>query len=198
VTWRDGVGPVALGARHIVDDSDGLFLGGIGFEDDDAAGVEELVGDVGQDGGAAGGDAAFGDEDQEAVEKLVDVRGGIELREFGEEFRGEVFRVALGVRREGAGDAGLGVAEAKAKMSFQAGKPTALAIGIAIGTARSIRVRRACDGIRRGAWANRCGVHWFILLWAGGGYTPHPMHECQNKGDRKWAICKCMKTKRGD
>src|SRR6266436_5767325 len=31
-----------------------------------------------------------------------------------------------------------------------------------------------------------------------GGYTPHPMHECQNKGDIKWAICKCMKRKSGD
>jgi hypothetical protein len=24
---------------------------------------------------------------------------------------------------------------------------------------------------------------------------PHPMHECQKKGDRKWAICKSMKRK---
>ncbi len=34
----------------------------------------------------------------------------------------------------------------------------------------------------------------------GGGtpYTPHPMHECQNKGDRKWAIHKCMKRKNED
>ena len=54
-------------------------------------GVEELVGDVGKDGGAARGYAAFGDKDQEAVEELVDVRGGIELREFGEEFREEIF-----------------------------------------------------------------------------------------------------------
>ncbi len=27
-------------------------------------------------------------------------------------------------------------------------------------------------------------------------YTPHPMHECQNKEDTKWAIRKRMKTKR--
>jgi len=136
-----------------------LFGLSIVFACDGAMGVEELVGDVGKDGGAAREYAAFGDEDQEAVEELVDVRGGIELREFGEEFREEVFRVALGVRREGAGDAGLRVAEAKAKMSLQAGKPAALAIGIAIGTARSVRVRGACDGICGGAWANGCGVH---------------------------------------
>jgi len=63
--------PVALGARHIVDDSDGLFLGGIGFEEDGAVGVEELVGDVGQDGGAAGGDAAFGDERRRRARNLL-------------------------------------------------------------------------------------------------------------------------------
>ena len=28
-----------------------------------------------------------------------------------------------------------------------------------------------------------------------GGHTPHYMDECQNKGDRKWAICKCLKRK---
>jgi len=37
------------------------------IEGDGAMGVEELVGDVGQDGGAARGDAAFGDEDKEPV-----------------------------------------------------------------------------------------------------------------------------------
>jgi len=55
-----------------------------------AMAVEELVGDVGQDGGAARGDAAFGDKDQELGEKLVDVDGRVELGEPGEEFRGEV------------------------------------------------------------------------------------------------------------
>ena len=30
----------------------------------------------------------------------------------------------------------------------------------------------------------------------GAPYTPHPMHECQNKRDRKWAICRRMKRKR--
>jgi hypothetical protein len=27
--------------------------------------------------------------------------------------------------------------------------------------------------------------------------TPHYMDECQNKGDRKWAICKWLKRKSG-
>jgi hypothetical protein len=73
------------------------------FSFDGAVRVEELVGDVGEDGGAARGHAAFGDEDQEPVEEFVDVHGRIELREFGEEFRGEVFRVVLGVYGGGKG-----------------------------------------------------------------------------------------------
>jgi hypothetical protein len=56
-------------------------------------GVEELVGDVGEDGGAAGRDAASGDEREESAEKLADVRAGGELGEFGEEIGGEVFRI---------------------------------------------------------------------------------------------------------
>jgi hypothetical protein len=60
------------------------------FAVDGAVGMEELVGDVGQDGGAARGDAAFGDKDQELGEKLVDVDGRVELGEFGEEFPREV------------------------------------------------------------------------------------------------------------
>ena len=83
------------------------------------------------------------------------------------------------MRREGAGDAGLGVAEAKAIMSLQTGKPAALATGIAIGAARSVRVRRDCDGIRGGDWANGCGVHGFILLRLGRGVHTPPIR-CMN------------------
>ncbi|SRR6266699_5933958 len=97
VSWRSrfGVGPVAVGARHIVDDPDGLFVGGVGFEDDGAVGVEELVGDVGEDGGAARGDAAFDDEGEEAGEELADVGSGGEFGEFGEKVGGEIGEIAL-------------------------------------------------------------------------------------------------------
>jgi len=50
---------------------------------DGAMGVEKLVGDVGHDGGAAGGNAAFGDEDEEAGKKRFDVETGAELGELG-------------------------------------------------------------------------------------------------------------------
>ncbi len=84
-----GVGQSRLGRGN--DDLLRFFGLSFVFACDGAMGVEELVGDVGQDGGAARGYAAFGDEDQEAVEKSIDVRSGIELRQFGEEFWGEVF-----------------------------------------------------------------------------------------------------------
>jgi len=64
VTWGYGIGPVTLRAGHVKDDFLGLVGDGIGFEGDAAVGVEELVGDVSEDGSAAGRDTAFGDEDE--------------------------------------------------------------------------------------------------------------------------------------
>ncbi len=78
------------------------------FAVDGAVGVEELVSDVGQDGGAAGGDAAFGDEDHQPGEELVDVDGGVELGEFGEEVGGEVFRIVLWRLGHGGAQGGRG------------------------------------------------------------------------------------------
>ncbi len=94
--------PRVAGAGDIA----GLEAGRVGvfelekvFAIDGAVGVGELVGDVGEHGGAAGGDAAFGDEDHQPGEELVDVDGGVELGEFGYEVGGEVFGVVLDVRR---------------------------------------------------------------------------------------------------
>jgi len=64
---------------------------------DGAVRVEKLVGDVGEDGGAAGGDGALGDELEEPGEELTDVYASGELGEFGEELGGEVFRAAMGL-----------------------------------------------------------------------------------------------------
>jgi len=71
---------------------------------DGAVGMQELVGDVSQDGGAARGDAAFGDEGEKIGEEFVDREGGLELGEFADKFCGEID----GVRRGGLW---LGVAE---------------------------------------------------------------------------------------
>ena len=69
---------------------------------DGAVGVEELVGDVGEDGGTARGDATFGNEGEEPGEKLADVYAGGEFGELGKEVGGEVFRVTVRLLR-GAG-----------------------------------------------------------------------------------------------
>ena len=140
---------------------------------DGPMGVEELVGDVGHDRGAAGGDAAFGDEDEEAGEKLVDVDAGAELGEFGEEFGGEAFRVVLDVHRKGSGGGCLRVAEAKARVSWRAGEAAALAVGIEISTARSGGLWRCGDRITGGAGTDSCCAHELFLFFGeeGGTYT---------------------------
>ena len=138
------------GVRDVEDDL-GVFLGGSGFEGDGAVGVQELVGDVGLDGGAAGRDAAFGDEGEEAAEELADVGASGELGEFGEEIGGKIFRVVVdGHRDEGRG-VSRGVAAAKTGVVRQAGETAALAVGMEIRTASGSSLHRTCDGIGGGA-----------------------------------------------
>jgi hypothetical protein len=90
-------------------------------------GVEELVGDVGKDGGAAGRDAAFGYESEEAGEELTDVRAGGELSEFGKEIGGEVFRVVL--QGLGRGRDQGGVSEAEIGANIQNSKTATATVG---------------------------------------------------------------------
>jgi hypothetical protein len=68
---------------------------------------------------------------------LADVCAGGELKEFGEEVGGEVFRV--GLNWKGNGGVCLGVTEAKARVNRQAGEAAALAVGINIRNVPSIR-----------------------------------------------------------
>jgi hypothetical protein len=65
------------------------MLGG-DFSVDSGKGVKELVGDVGEDGGAARGDAISGEKQQKAGKEVVDVRGGGEFREAVGEAGGQV------------------------------------------------------------------------------------------------------------
>jgi hypothetical protein len=120
---------------------------------DGAMGVEELVGDVGHDGGAAGGDAAFGDEDEEAGEKLVDVEAGVELGEFGEEFSGEVFRVVL---RLGRGEQS-GMTETKMGASVQNSETTAATVGGEV-AATGGGLRFGLGGVRHAGLSKACGI----------------------------------------
>jgi hypothetical protein len=108
----------AVGARAVEDDGDGLL---VGFAINGALGMEKLVGDISQNGGSARGDAAFGDEDKEFGEELVDVGSGLELGELPDEFGGEIG----GVRRGGLW---LGVAEAKTGARVHDGKLAAATV----------------------------------------------------------------------
>ena len=79
------VSSVAFGAGEVEEDLLGLVVR-LFFGDD--VGEQELVADVGENGGAARRDAAFGHE--EAEKALAKVLGGGEVGAFGEEVLGEV------------------------------------------------------------------------------------------------------------
>jgi len=74
---------VTFGAREIDDDLLGLVVLLAGLAGKGAMGMEQLVRDVRQNGGAAGRDAALGDEDEQPGEESLDVSGRLELRELG-------------------------------------------------------------------------------------------------------------------
>src|SRR5712691_3099285 len=78
---------VVAGAGHVDDDLDrgvGILLG-IELAFDGGEGTEELIGDVGKYGGAAGGDFVVGEEEEQAREEVVDLGGGGEVVEVGGE-----------------------------------------------------------------------------------------------------------------
>jgi hypothetical protein len=144
-----------VGARHVAelnDGSSGVAEGQEIFAVDGAVRVEELVGDVGEDGGAACGDAALGEEDQEAGKKLVDVDGGVKLRELREEVGGEVEGVAGRCGQKGAdGGAGAEMVETEPKMGIGGVESATLAVGetvlaAATGFGTTLgRLRLRCD-----------------------------------------------------
>jgi len=103
--------------------------------------MQELVGDVGENRGAARRDAALGDLNEEAGEEFAEVFGGRELREAGEKVRGEVGGVAGGRRQGGFQMEMIGT---EAVLGFQAGATAALAIGEAMQAARSSGRRAGC------------------------------------------------------
>ena len=98
---------VADGAGNVDDDiGDGFFV----FAGDFGEGAGKLLKDVGQDGGALGGDTVFGQEAEEVGEDEVDVGGGFDVLEFAEEFAFEVGKVGVfEVKGEVGGAEGGGV-----------------------------------------------------------------------------------------
>jgi len=121
----------ALGALHVENDRSlaAIFLFGDGGE-----GAEELVGDVGEDGGAAGGDFVLGEEEQQAREKVVYLGGGGEVVEVGGKGGGDFGGV--GWRRSGR----LGVLRAE-RLAAEADEAATHAVGEAI-----VAASRVIDG----------------------------------------------------
>jgi hypothetical protein len=72
---------VAVRARAIEDDLNELVFLVFFHEAHQAEGVEELGGDVAEDPGTLGGDAIADQEKQEPGQELVDLIGGVKLRE---------------------------------------------------------------------------------------------------------------------
>ncbi len=99
--------------------------------------VEELIGDVSENGSASRRDAAFGDQSEEAGEKLAEIDGRREFGELREEVGGKVFRIV--VQLQGSG--GLGQAEmvrTEAEVRLRASEAATLAVGVAIETTSGI------------------------------------------------------------
>jgi hypothetical protein len=99
--------------------------------------VEELIGDVSENGGAPRRDAAFGNQSEESAKKLAEIDSRRELREVGEEVGGEVFRIV--VQLQGSG--GFGQAEmvrTKAEVRLGASEAATLPIGEAVQAASGI------------------------------------------------------------
>ena len=93
--------------------------------------VEELIGDVSENGGASRRDAALGDQSEEAGEKLAEIDSGGKFGELREEVGGKVFRIVI--QLEGSG--GFGQAEivrTEAEVRLRASEAATLTVGVAI------------------------------------------------------------------
>jgi hypothetical protein len=124
--------------------------------------VEELIGDVSENGGAPRRDAAFGDQSEETGKKLAEIDGGRERGELGEEVGREVFGIVIQLQ----GSGGFGQTEmvrTEAEVRLRASEAATLTVGVAIQATSGIveedagRFRKSGEaGIFRG-W-----VHMFL------------------------------------
>src|SRR4029077_3059777 len=97
VLRRSWVSQVTFGSGRVEDESSGLgvFLLGDCWE-----GAEELVGNVGEDGGTARGDFVLREEEEQTREEVVDLSGGSKVVEVGGEGGGDFSGIRL-IGREG-------------------------------------------------------------------------------------------------
>ena len=115
--------------------------------------MKELVGDVGENGSAARGDAALGDEDEKARQELPEVGMAPELGELRQEFGGELERITWSLLAGSLCGAQTEMVRTKTKLRFRAGKTAALAIGVAMLAAGGIAFRG-----ERGAVSGEMGI----------------------------------------
>ena len=113
-------------------------------------GVKELVADVGEHGSAAGRDAAFSHEDEEAEEVFAKVLGGGEVPAVGEEILREVGGV-IGERRKDGSELLAEMPDTKAGFGICGTKAAPCGILIAI-LAAGIGQRCAGHDGRRRFW----------------------------------------------
>jgi hypothetical protein len=144
--------------------------------------VEELIGDVCENGGAPRRDAAFGDQSEKTGKKLAEIDSRREFGELGEEVGGEVLGVVIQLQRSG----GLGEAEmvrTKAEVGLRAREAATLPVGETI---------QATSGIVEGDlgrfWEN--GGAGIILGWIhdvpSRGYPPAICMVIKRKDLRNW------------
>jgi len=142
--------------------------------------VQELVGDVSEDRGTAGRDAAFGGLDEEAGEEIPKVFGGGELGATAEKLWRQVGGV-IGSRRETHGFQAE-MPGAKTGLALQGTKTAAHAIVIAM-LATGVSDRGiGCNSrwsVQRQYFHIRGLVRHDSALSAGEGYT-HPRHCCKD------------------
>ena len=125
LNWANSTGSSQLGQRRR---SFAACRCGTCFRSGSAVRVKELVGDVSENGSAAGGDAALGDEDEEARQELPEVGTDPGPGELRKKVGGEVERITWGLPTGSPCGAQTEMVRTKTKLRFRAGKTAALAI----------------------------------------------------------------------
>jgi hypothetical protein len=154
--------------------------------------VEELISDVGENGGAARRDSASGDKSEETGQELAEINRGRELGELGEEVGREVFGIV--VQLQGSG--GLGKAEmvrTEAEVMLRASEVATLPIGEAIQATGGI-IEGDAGRFRENSDAGIClgGFMMFLPDFPAWGYTPGNLYRYQKKRLMKFAFRKCL------
>lgn len=123
--WRGGVGGFGLRELDVGDFLEEFGFAGpvVGLESGAMLRLEEKMADVGEGGGAAGGDAVGGKGLEEFAEDVIDVDLGDEIAGWAGEFAAEIVFAVEGAAVDG------GVVEAKSVVLGMRGHAAAFAVG---------------------------------------------------------------------